>query len=135
LLTANRWPKQKSGPNTEVCFDLVAHEEGMAYNETTVPFVPVDPDGIMSVVVHVMSTNTDSANGTIGSAGARQACFPVSLPQWIPTASPSPSPTEQSAQTELRQSDSTDAVTADTYAHVAIEQQREAAERLEEVLP
>jgi hypothetical protein len=46
-------------PNTEVWFDLVADEEGMAYDETTVPFVPVDPDGIMSVVVHVTSTNTD----------------------------------------------------------------------------
>jgi hypothetical protein len=44
-----------------------------------VPFVPVDPDGIMSVVVHVASTNPDT-----GAAGTRQACFPLSVPQWVP---------------------------------------------------
>jgi Cu/Zn superoxide dismutase len=64
---------------TEVWFKLVPDEEGMAYAKTTVPFVPVDPDGVMAVVVHVAPTNT-----TTGAAGDRQACFPVSVPQWIP---------------------------------------------------
>jgi Cu/Zn superoxide dismutase len=67
------------GPETEVWFDLVTDEGGVAGDETTVPFVPVDPDGVMSVVVHVASTNPDT-----GAAGTRQACFPLSVPQWIP---------------------------------------------------
>ena len=71
-------------PETEVWFDLVPDEEGMAYDETTVPFVPVDPDGAMAVVVHVQATNT-----TTGGAGTRQACFPLSVagvfPNTIPT--------------------------------------------------
>jgi Cu/Zn superoxide dismutase len=71
--------------DTEVWFDLVADEEGMAYDQTTVPFVPVDSEltdpsgtpGVMSVVVHVQETNPDT-----GLAGARQACFPLLVPQW-----------------------------------------------------
>jgi Cu/Zn superoxide dismutase len=75
---------------TEVWFRLMPDSEGMAYDETTVPFVPVDPDGDMAIVVHLLATNT-----TNGTAGARQACFPVNVPQWIPEEpSPSPSPTE-----------------------------------------
>jgi hypothetical protein len=53
--------------------------EGEAYDETTVPFVPVDPDGVMSVVVHVQATNP-----TTGAAGSRQACFPLKVPQFVP---------------------------------------------------
>jgi hypothetical protein len=71
-------------PETEVWFDLVPDEEGMAYDSTTVPFVPIDADpdpalepGVMSVVVHVLPTNPLD-----GTAGARQACFPVEVPQW-----------------------------------------------------
>ncbi len=41
-------------PKTEVWFDLIPDGEGKASDETTVPFVPVDPDGVMSVVVHVL---------------------------------------------------------------------------------
>ena len=61
-------------PNTEVWFDLIPDAAGVASDETTVPFVPVDPDGIMSVVVHVLPTNP-----TTGGAGTRQACFPLSV--------------------------------------------------------
>lgn len=64
---------------TEVWLKFFPDADGMAYDQTTVPFVPVDPDGVMAVVVHVAPTNT-----TTGAAGDRQACFPVSVPQWIP---------------------------------------------------
>ena len=69
-------------PNTEVWFDLIPDLEGKASDETTVPFVPVDADGVMSVVVHVRETNTEYGvpfpSQVAGSAGARQACFPLS---------------------------------------------------------
>lgn len=68
-------------PNTEVWFDLVPDEDGVAADETTVPFVPQDPDGVMAVVIHVMPTDPNT-----GKAGDRQACFPLSVPQWIPKA-------------------------------------------------
>jgi hypothetical protein len=71
----------KIGPETEVWFDLAPNEEGVAVDETTVPFVPVDPDGVMAVVVHVLPTNPND-----GKAGDRQACFPLSVPQWVPPA-------------------------------------------------
>jgi superoxide dismutase, Cu-Zn family len=67
-------------PNTEVWFDLPPDREGMAYDETTVPFVPVDPDGVMSIVVHVLPTNPET-----GAAGTRQACFPLSVSGIFPT--------------------------------------------------
>jgi len=77
------------GRETEVWFDLVPDEDGMAYAETTVPFVPVD-NGEMSIVVHQSPTNP-----TTGTAGARQACFPVIVSsELFPTAFPSPTPTE-----------------------------------------
>ncbi|HLM22420.1 MAG TPA: hypothetical protein VK390_12980 [Propionibacteriaceae bacterium] len=60
--------------STEVWFDLRPTDEGTASAETTVPFVPVDPDGIMSVVVHVSFTDP-----LTGLAGKRQACFPLSV--------------------------------------------------------
>jgi hypothetical protein len=72
---------------TEVWFKLMPDAEGMAYDETTVPFVPVDPDGEMAVVVHVLPTNTQlnyPNPGGVGFAGGRQACFQVSVHQWIP---------------------------------------------------
>jgi hypothetical protein len=59
--------------STEVWFDLMV-EEGNASDETTVPFVPVDPDGVMSVVVHEKATDP-----TTGLAGIRQACFPLDV--------------------------------------------------------
>jgi superoxide dismutase, Cu-Zn family len=63
---------------TEVWFDLKP-VAGVASHETTVPFVPVDPDGVMSVVVHLGPTNTDPLFGPVGGAGPRQACFPLSV--------------------------------------------------------
>lgn len=73
----------KVSPNTEVWFDLIPDAAGVASDETTVPFVPVDPDGVMSVVVHVLETNTEfgipTENQLAGYAGTRQACFPLSV--------------------------------------------------------
>jgi hypothetical protein len=81
-------------PDTEVWFDLVPNEDGMAYDETTVPFVPVDREGGMSVVVHVLPTNTKddypTFGGAVGSAGTRQACFPVNVSELFPTEPPAP---------------------------------------------
>ena len=76
--------KVEISPETEVWFELAPEVElpddsGRAYDVTTVPFVPVDSDGIMSIVIHVNPTNS-----TDGTAGSRQACFPLSVPQWIP---------------------------------------------------
>jgi Cu/Zn superoxide dismutase len=70
-------------PSTEVWFDLTPGADGTASGETTVPFVPVDPDGIMSVVVHVGGTNTAygvpyHSGQVAGFADKRQACFPLS---------------------------------------------------------
>ena len=67
-------------PKTEVWFDLVPSEEdGAASDQVTVPFVPVDLNGAMSIVIHVESTDEDT-----GLAGARQACFPLTVPEdWI----------------------------------------------------
>jgi Cu/Zn superoxide dismutase len=67
-------------PNTEVWFDLIPDAEGKASDVTTVPFVPRDPDGVMSVVVHQLATNP-----TTGGAGIRQACFPLSVSGIFPT--------------------------------------------------
>jgi Cu/Zn superoxide dismutase len=66
-------------PNTEIWFDLTPDAAGKASDETTVPFVPVDPDGVMSVVVHMLPTNTNPLLGLVGGAGTRQACFPLSV--------------------------------------------------------
>jgi Cu/Zn superoxide dismutase len=66
-------------PSTEVWFDLKP-EAGVASDTATVPFVPRDPDGVMSVVVHVSPTNPAT-----GAAGARQACFPLSVSGIFPT--------------------------------------------------
>ena len=61
-------------------FDLVPSEEdGAASFTATVPFVPKDLDGVMSIVVHVEPTQPIT-----GFASLRQACFPMSVPQWIP---------------------------------------------------
>jgi Cu/Zn superoxide dismutase len=78
-------------PKTEVWFEFVANADGMAYDQTTVDFIPDDSDpdpspGVMSVVVHVLPTQTVFGDPTAGQpagyAGARQACFPVLVPEW-----------------------------------------------------
>jgi Cu-Zn family superoxide dismutase len=66
---------------TEVWFDLLPNEDGIAFDRTTVPFVPVDPyPGDMSVVIHVLPTNPET-----GKAGDRQACLPLSVSGILPT--------------------------------------------------
>jgi Cu/Zn superoxide dismutase len=67
--------------DTEVWFNLVPNADGDATDSAFVPFVPVDPDGVMSIVVHVRATNP-----VTGAAGDRQACFPLDVSDWAPTA-------------------------------------------------
>jgi Cu/Zn superoxide dismutase len=57
----------------EVWFKLVPNEDGVAADETVVPYVPKDPDGngIMSIVIHRDPTNT------AGGAGPREVCLPL----------------------------------------------------------
>jgi Cu/Zn superoxide dismutase len=77
-------------PKTEVWFDLVPEQRALPL---TRPGSQVDSDGIMSVVVHVLPTNTELDNpnpGGVGSAGPRQACFPLSVTDIFPTP---PAPT------------------------------------------
>jgi Cu/Zn superoxide dismutase len=70
-------------PETEVWFNFVPNAHGNATDDATVPFVPVDPDSKMSIVVHLLQTNTadniPTLGGLVGSAGKRQACFPLSV--------------------------------------------------------
>jgi hypothetical protein len=67
--------------NTEVWFDLVPNQDGVAEDETTVLFVPVDGDGRMSVVIHV---------GNAETGGVRQACLPLDVSKIFPAKVPSP---------------------------------------------
>ena len=61
---------------TEVWFDLVPDEDGMAYDVSSVNFVPVDQDGKMSIVIH---------EGIASVASTKQACFPLSVSGIFPT--------------------------------------------------
>jgi hypothetical protein len=65
---------------TEVWFELVPDEQGLAEYQAAVPFVPVDPDGVMSIVIHEEPTND-----TTGGAGDREACLPLDVSAWAPT--------------------------------------------------
>jgi len=68
-------------PRTEVWFSFVPNAHGDATDDTFVPFVPVDADGDMSIVVHMLPTNPET-----GLAGGRQACFPIDdVSDWAPT--------------------------------------------------
>jgi hypothetical protein len=67
-------------PTTEVWFSFVPNAHGDATASTSVPFVPVDPDGKMSIVVHLLPTNPAT-----GLAGGRQACFPIDASDWAQT--------------------------------------------------
>jgi Cu/Zn superoxide dismutase len=75
-------------PTTEAWFQFVPNAHGDATDSTFVPFLPVDPDGKMSIVVHLLPTNTDhhipTPGGVVGSAGGRQACFPIDATEWAP---------------------------------------------------
>lgn len=65
----------------EVWFALVPEEDGTARSDATVKFVPDDAKpayagftpGEMSIVVH---------QGPITAPSLKQACFPLSVPQW-----------------------------------------------------
>jgi hypothetical protein len=68
----------------EVWFVLKPTEDGMAYDETSVEFVPEDRigNGKMSIVIHV---------GAVDEISDKQACFPLDVPsEWTPEPSPSP---------------------------------------------
>jgi Cu/Zn superoxide dismutase len=81
-------------PQTEVWFNLVPSDHGDATDDTKVNFVPRDanPDfipGKMSIVIHVLPTNTEfgipTAGKPAGYAGDRQACFKLLTPNnWVP---------------------------------------------------
>jgi hypothetical protein len=64
-------------PENEVWFDLVPDEEGVANDETWVPFVPVDelPSG-MSIVIHRESAALPT------SQSPKEACLPVNVDSW-----------------------------------------------------
>jgi hypothetical protein len=59
----------------EFWFDFVPDADGMAYDETTMPFVPID-EGEMSIVIH-------ENNSLVG--GTKQACFPLPVSGIFPT--------------------------------------------------
>lgn len=74
--------KEPNGPadrENEVWFDLMPDAEGVARDESSVSFVPVDDDGEMSIVIHQFP------NDPPVSSNPKQACFPLSVPQWIPS--------------------------------------------------
>jgi hypothetical protein len=75
---------------TEVWFDLVPSVGGVdsvdgaiARDSTTVKFVPVDPDRVMSIVLHNAATELKT-----GLAGARGACFTLDPAEWAETTPP-----------------------------------------------
>jgi Cu/Zn superoxide dismutase len=63
----------------EVWFTVVPNEDGVAADQTVVPYVPkdLDGDGIMSIVIHRDPTNTDPLLGVVGGAGPREVCLPL----------------------------------------------------------
>ena len=63
--------------------DFVPNVHGDAIDDTTVPFLPIDSDGDMSIVVHLLPTNPET-----GGAGPRQACFPVDASDWAAKTAP-----------------------------------------------
>ena len=75
-------------PTTEAWFTFRPNAHGDATADTFVPFVPVDADKKMSIVIHLLPTNTEldypTNPGLIGSAGGRQACFPIDASKWAP---------------------------------------------------
>lgn len=66
-------------PESEVWFELRPNARGVATDDTFASFEPVDPDGIMSIVIHVAPTNPET-----GAAGARQACYPLDVKNIFP---------------------------------------------------
>jgi Cu/Zn superoxide dismutase len=56
-------------PENEVWFDLVPNDDGIATDSTTVPFIPTDNDGVMSIVIHAAPAATP------GALSPKLACF------------------------------------------------------------
>jgi Cu/Zn superoxide dismutase len=88
-------PTPAVNTQTEVWFNLVPNAHGDATDDTKVNFVPTDNSldplllpGEMSIVIHVLPTNTEfgvpTAGKPAGDAGARQACFKLLTPNWAP---------------------------------------------------
>ena len=82
-LQRTRGRAKSTAATTEVWFNLFPMQNGIAYAKTTVPFVPVDPDGVMSVVVHVTTTNTtpgaSRSKASLLPAGRASVDFPTNL--------------------------------------------------------
>jgi hypothetical protein len=72
-------PAGDPSPPNELWFDFTPDDDGMAYDVQTAPWVPVDHDGQMSIVVHVGTADLPT------SQSPKQACFPLEVPQWDPT--------------------------------------------------
>jgi hypothetical protein len=64
----------------EIWFEVVPNN-GVAFDEAVVRYVPKDDDGIMSIVIHALPTNTEygipTADQPEGYAGAREVCLPL----------------------------------------------------------
>jgi hypothetical protein len=67
-------------PPNELWFHFTPDAAGMAYNLQTAPWVPVDQDGQMSIVIHLGTADLPTPQSP------KQACFPVDVPQWVPTS-------------------------------------------------
>ena len=78
-----RDPAGPAAPPNEVWFGLTPNGDGMAFDQTSVDFVPVDDvvdPGLMSIVIH---------ERVLDSTGKfpKQACFPLDVPEWAPAPS------------------------------------------------
>jgi Cu-Zn family superoxide dismutase len=60
-------------PNDEVWLDVTVNEAREAVSEAVVPFVPKNPSGLMSVVIHRDPTKPD------GTAGPREVCLALDV--------------------------------------------------------
>jgi hypothetical protein len=61
-------------PASEVWFELVPGDDGVAEDRTVVPFVPEDENGVMSIVIHAGSTDP-----VTGLAGPKEVCLPLEI--------------------------------------------------------
>jgi hypothetical protein len=72
-------PELGATPTNEVWFDVVPSDNGVATDDAFVAFVPVDDDGLMSIVIHQKATDPQT-----GKAGTKEVCLPLSVSQWKP---------------------------------------------------
>jgi hypothetical protein len=72
-------PPALGTPPNELWFNFTPDADGMAYDVQTAPWVPVDHDGQMSIVVHEGTAELPT------TSSPKQACFPLDVPQWNPT--------------------------------------------------